>query len=145
MTWGISLVRAAFPSRPVSVSVLRMAAKNGDALRRGSCNNARSRSSPELKRNGQWIDVDPDPPGGFVAIAVQFAVVETTEWNRVLIADLAAERTRLSEANVVRFARRPAAHNAGLGREISTMLLVAKPNRSWRRRDDGDQPGSPAE
>src|SRR5271169_1352867 len=51
----------------------------------------RPRASPELERNGQWVDVHPDPPGGLVAIAVQFAVVQATDWNRVLVADLAAE------------------------------------------------------
>jgi hypothetical protein len=60
---------------------------------------------------------------------VQFAVVQATKGNRVLVADLAAERTWLSKANVVRFARRPTAYDAGLGREISAVLLVAKPDR----------------
>jgi hypothetical protein len=60
---------------------------------------------------------------------VQFAVVQATHWNSVFVADLAAERARLGEANVVRFARHPAAYDTGPGREISAMLLVAKPNR----------------
>jgi len=55
--------------------------------------------------------------------------MEAADGNREFVADLAAERARLSEANLVRFAWRPAAHNAWLGREIPTMLSVAKPNR----------------
>jgi len=71
----------------------------------------------------------PDPPRGLVAIVVQLAMVQATDGNGGLVADLAAERTRLSEANVVRFARRPTAYDAGLGREISAVFLVAKPDR----------------
>jgi hypothetical protein len=43
-------------------------------------------------------------------MAVQFMVVQATDWNGVLVANFAAERTPLSEANVVRFAQRPAAY-----------------------------------
>jgi len=60
---------------------------------------------------------------------VQFAVVQATDGNGVFVADLATERARLGEADVVRFARRPAADDAGLGCDISAVLLVAKPNR----------------
>ena len=59
---------------------------------------------------------------------MQFAVVQPTDWNGVFVADLAAKRTRLGEANVVCFARRPAAYDAGLGREISAVLPIAKPD-----------------
>jgi hypothetical protein len=52
--------------------------------------------------------------------------MQATDWHGVLVADLAAERARLSEANVVRFARGPAAYDAGLGREISAVHFVAK-------------------
>jgi hypothetical protein len=55
--------------------------------------------------------------------------MEPADWNGVFVADLAAKRTRLGEANVVCFARRPAAYDAGLGREIPTMLPIAKPDR----------------
>ena len=51
--------------------------------------------------DGQRIDVHPDPPGGLIAIAVQVAVVQATDWNGVFVADLAAEGARLGEAKVV--------------------------------------------
>ena len=46
----------------------------------------------------------------------------------ILVADLAAERARLGEANVMRFARRPAADNAGLRGYELAVLLVAQAN-----------------
>ena len=55
--------------------------------------------------------------------------MEAADGNRVFVADLAAERTRLGEANVVCFARGPPAHDAGLGCDIFAVLLVAKPDR----------------
>ena len=67
-------------------------------------------------------------------------MVEAADGNGVFVADLAAERTRLGEANVVRFARGPPAHDAGLGCDIFAVLLVAKPDRfdgDARRRPSG--------
>jgi hypothetical protein len=55
--------------------------------------------------------------------------MQATDWNGVLVADLAAERAWLSEANVVRFARGPAAYDAGLGCDIFAVFPVAKPDR----------------
>ena len=54
--------------------------------------------------------------------------MEPADGNGVFVADLAAERTRLGEANVVCFARRPAAYDAGLGCHIFAVLLVAQPD-----------------
>src|SRR5271167_5193098 len=62
-------------------------------------------------------------------IAVEIPVMEAADGDRVFVADLTAQGARLGEANVVRFAWRPAAHNAGLRRDISAVLLVAKPDR----------------
>jgi hypothetical protein len=84
------------------------------------------RPSPQLERDGQRIYVHPDPPGGLVAVAVQFAVVQATDRDRVFVADLSANRTRLGEANVVRFGRRAAANDAGLGGDELAVFLVAQ-------------------
>ena len=56
-------------------------------------------------------------------------MVEATDGDGVLVTDLAAERARLGVANVMRFAGRSAAYNAGLGGEMSAVFLVAKTNR----------------
>ena len=61
-------------------------------------------------------------------IAVQFAVMEPTDWNRIFVADLSTKRTRLGKANMVRFARRPATNDAGLRRNIFTVLLLTQAN-----------------
>ena len=41
-------------------------------------------------------------------------MMEPADWDRVFVADLAAERAGLSKANVMRFGGRPTADNAGL-------------------------------
>jgi hypothetical protein len=49
------------------------------------------RLSPELKREGHRVDVDRFPPSGLISLAVKFAMVDTAERNRELVADPAAE------------------------------------------------------
>jgi hypothetical protein len=55
-------------------------------------------------------------------------MMEPADGDGVFVADLAAERARLSETKVVRFARRAAAYDARLGRDILAVLLVAETN-----------------
>jgi hypothetical protein len=55
---------------------------------------------------------------------VQLAMMEAADWDRVLVADLAVERTRLSKANVVRFGGGSAADDAGLRGDEFAVLLV---------------------
>ena len=53
------------------------------------------------------------------------------EWDRELIADLAAERAALGEAQVVRVAGLAAAHEAGLtGYELEVRLVAASPRNA---------------
>ena len=56
---------------------------------------------------------------------MQLAVMEPADWDRVLVADFAVERARLSKANVVRFGGRAAADDAGLLGDEFAVLLVA--------------------
>src|ERR1700722_9708227 len=53
-------------------------------------------------------------------------MVEAADWDRVLVADLAVERARLSNANVVRFGGSAAADDAGSRRDEFAVLLVAQ-------------------
>ena len=69
---------------------------------------------PQLQGERHRVDFDRLPPSGLVAPAVQLAMVDATERNRELIADLAAERARLGKTEVVRVRRGAAAHEAGL-------------------------------
>ena len=59
-------------------------------------------------------------------------MMEATEGNRVLVADLSAERARLGESEVMRLAWRPAADHAGLRCDELAMLLVAEAYRFGR-------------
>jgi hypothetical protein len=62
---------------------------------------------------------------------MQFAVVQPADRDGVLVAHLAAERARLGEADMMRFGRRSAADDTGLGHDESAMLLVAQANGLW--------------
>lgn len=61
--------------------------------------------SPQLQGNWNWIDIDTVPPSWFIASAVQLAMVSAAEGNREFVADPAAERARLSKAEMMRIAR----------------------------------------
>ena len=92
------------------------------------------RLAPELQGQGHWIDVVGLPPGGFVSPSVKLAMVETTERDRKLVADLSAERTRLGKAEMMRIAGRPAANETGLPRNELAVLLVAQSNALFEER-----------
>jgi hypothetical protein len=55
-------------------------------------------------------------------------VEETTDLDCVFVADLAAKRPRLGEANMMRLAWLSAAHDARLGGDELAVLLVAQAN-----------------
>jgi hypothetical protein len=59
---------------------------------------------------------------------VQIAVMEPADRDRIFIADLSAESTRLREANVMHFRGRPAADDAGLGGDELAVFLLAQAN-----------------
>ena len=78
-------------------------------------------------------------------------MMEPADRDRVFVADLAAERAGLGEANVMGFGWRPAANDAGLGGDELAMLLVAQANglrrnaSAWRGglgQDDASRAGS---
>jgi hypothetical protein len=46
---------------------------------------------PKDARRRAWVDTGPLPPRGFIAAAMDFAMVAPTEWYSELIANLAAE------------------------------------------------------
>ena len=85
--------------------------------------------APELFRDRSGVDLELPPPGPFIAAVVQLTMVCTAERDGVLVADLAAERSRLGEAEVVRIARRAAADEAGLGGHEVQVVLVALADR----------------
>jgi len=62
-------------------------------------------------------------------------MVPATEWDRKLIADLAAEGTGLGESEVVGIRGRAAADEARLLGDIAQVLPVAIPTRGSERED----------
>jgi len=52
--------------------------------------------------------------------------MQSTDRDRVLVADLAAKRARLGEADMVRFAWRATANDARLRRDELAVLLVSQ-------------------
>ena len=65
------------------------------------------------------------PPSGFVAVTVELAVMEATDRDRKLVADLATKRSRLGESKVMRLSRRATTDEAGLPRYELAMVFVA--------------------
>jgi hypothetical protein len=96
----------------------------------GTLRNA-ARLLPEPERDRQGIDVDLLPPGGFVAVAVHFAVVSTAYGHCELVAHLAAERSLLREPEVMRFRRQASANDARLSGDQAEVKLIAIP--TWLR------------
>ena len=66
-------------------------------------------------------------------------MMKPADWDCVFVADLAAERARLGEANVMRFGRSPTANNAGLRGDELAVLLIAQANGFRRNADGGRQ------
>jgi hypothetical protein len=94
----------------------------------------RMASQPQgASRNGR-VHASIPPPCGFVAATVQLAMVPAAEWNRELIADLAAECSTLRKAKVVGVRRLAATNQAGLLGYKSNVISVTHPARFSPRR-----------
>ena len=90
---------------------------------------------PERAGGGSRINAKLFPPGGFIAVAMDLAVMAATKWDCILVTDLAAQRAALSEAEVVRVTGCSAADQAGLLGDIFDMLAVANPARLRQRQN----------
>src|SRR5665213_1386742 len=69
---------------------------------------------PKLRCHGERIDPQVMPPGAFIAGVVKLAMMGTAERTSKLVADLAAKRFWLGEADVVRVGEKCAAEKTGL-------------------------------
>ncbi len=92
-----------------------------------------ARAIPQRACDGQGIDADLRPPAGFVPNAMDFAVMNSTQRHRELVAHLARHGARLGEAQMMGIARCSAANKTRLLRDEFTMLLVAQANCLLRR------------
>src|SRR6516165_11210748 len=93
------------------------------------------RRLPEPAGNLDWVNAGLPPPRALVARAVHRAVMPATEWDRELIADLAAERTGLGEPEVVGVRGLAAAHETRLLGGVAQVLPVAIATRGSERED----------
>jgi hypothetical protein len=69
------------------------------------------------------------PPRSFIAAAVNFAMVLAAKWHRELVADLAAKRTTLREAQVMGVRRPSITNQTGLLGHVSNVIPIANPVR----------------
>jgi hypothetical protein len=53
--------------------------------------------------NGSRVDLEGFPPSSLIATIVELTVMPTAQWDGELVADLAPERARLGEAQMVGF------------------------------------------
>src|SRR6516162_2837156 len=86
---------------------------------------AHVRLLPELASYLDWIDADAFPPCLLVSSPMGCAVVGAAERDCELIADLAAERARLREAQVMRVGWLARAEQAWQRGDVAQVLLVA--------------------
>ena len=67
------------------------------------------RLEPQRARGSTWIKSGCPPPRGFVAVAMDFAVVASAQRNRELITDLSPESPGLGETQMMQVGRHAAA------------------------------------
>jgi hypothetical protein len=69
---------------------------------------------PEHASDGGRIYPSLAPPSGFISAAMHFAMMSAAEWDRELVAHLAAKRRRLRKSQVVGIGRTTAADQTWL-------------------------------
>jgi hypothetical protein len=84
-----------------------------------------ARLLPEPAGNLGWVNAGLPPPRALVTCAMHRTMVPATEWDRELIADLAAKRTGLRESEVVGIRGLAAAQETRLLSHIAQVLPVA--------------------
>jgi hypothetical protein len=84
---------------------------------------------PQRASGCGWINAGARPPNGFVATAVDVAMVPAAERDGELVADLAAERSGLGKSQMVGVRRPSAANQARLLGDRPDVLAVADPAR----------------
>jgi len=91
------------------------------------------RLKPQGPGSGEWIDSGFAPPFGFIAVAVELAMMPPAQRDGELIADLAPKRPTLREAKVVGITRPPAADKTRLPSDMPDVLAIPHPARLGER------------
>ena len=87
------------------------------------------RPSPKFVGDSHGIQAQLRPPHRFFGISMHFAMVGSAERHRKFVADFAAERPGLGEAQVMGVGRLPRAYQARLGGHKLPMVFVTQPAR----------------
>jgi hypothetical protein len=95
----------------------------------GASSRQRMGFEPEVSGCLGGIDTYLLPPCPFIAAAVNFSMMPTTERHRELVAYLAAKCAALSKPQMMRVRRSSTTDQAGLLRNKSDMLAVPNPAR----------------
>ena len=82
------------------------------------------RFQPQLTGWDGRIDTGPAPPSGFIAVAMQLAMMAAAQGDRELVADLAAQRPALREAQVMGVAGFTTADQTSLLRHEAHMVAI---------------------
>ena len=90
--------------------------------------------APQSICHPKRIHVDLCPPGCFVAISMNFAVMPAAQGDRELITHPSSECSALRKSEVVRIGRTPAANQAGMSCDEFHMLAIANSSRLRMRR-----------
>ena len=87
------------------------------------------RVQPQCAGRDNWINTGIPPPRGFITAAMDLAMVSSTQWNGVLIADLAAEGTALCKSEVVGIRGSATANETRVLGDSFDVIAVANPAR----------------
>ena len=79
---------------------------------------------PQRPGRARRIESEFPPPSGFITMTMELAMMCPAERHRELVADLAPERTRLREAQMVGIRRAPAANQTWLLDHVTHVLPV---------------------
>ena len=88
---------------------------------------------PQDPSGNRWINSSLQPPRGFIAAAVNLAMMTAAHRNCELVADLPPECPALHEAEVMSVRRSPAADQTRTGGDKFDVLAVTNPPRLRQR------------
>lgn len=92
----------------------------------GSCQQ-RLRFQPKRTGRGTWFNSGGCLPCGFIAAAMDLAMIATAQRDGELVADLASERAAFGKAQVVGIRRLPAANQTGMLGHVADVIPVTNP------------------
>ena len=87
------------------------------------------RFQPQISRRGDRLDAALAPPSELIAVPMKLMMMSPTERDRELVADLAAQRRILREAQMMGVTRSSPADEANMLRHIFEVVAITQPAR----------------